>query len=93
LRRRGSSFDDRVVDELEASRRLQDGFVFDPGDPLRNLRTLTEARAALTAFEPFLVREARRGAASWDEIGQALGVSRQGAHRRHARAVNAVRRP
>lgn len=76
----------------EAVRRLRHGFVFAADDALGNLRLLTEAREALDAFEPFLVREARRSVATWDAIGEALGVSRQAAHRRHAAHVNATRR-
>jgi hypothetical protein len=89
---RAAAAHDPLVNVDEAARRLQEGFVFEPDDALANLRTLTEARAALAAFEPFLVREARRAVATWEAIGAALGVSRQAAHRRHASHVNEVRR-
>ena len=38
-------------------------------------------------YERELVIDARREGASWDEIGAALGVPRQTAHRRHAGAA------
>lgn len=78
--------------DLEAAERLRQGFVFDANDPLGSLRELTIAREALGAFERFLVRQARRDAATWDAIGAALRVSRQAAHRRHTAHVNEMRR-
>lgn len=56
--------------------------------PLDALQDLTDLRAAFDRLERLLVAEARRGKWTWEEIGGALGVSRQAAHRRHARAVN-----
>ena len=78
--------------DLEAAERLSRGFVFEADDPLGSLRELREAQRALAAFECFLVREARRKMRTWEAIGEALGVSRQAAHRRHARRVNDVSR-
>jgi hypothetical protein len=78
--------------DLEAAERLRRGFVFEQDDPLGSLRELADARRALATFEGFLVRRARREAATWDDIGAALGITRQAAHRRHASRVNEVRR-
>jgi predicted ArsR family transcriptional regulator len=55
--------------------------------PLDALRTVAETRTTLTRLEVLLVGEARRSYASWEEIGSALGISRQ-AHRRHCSSVN-----
>ena len=51
--------------------------------PLVALETLTATRATLDRLERVVVGEARRRYASWEEIGRALGISRQAAHRRH----------
>jgi hypothetical protein len=56
--------------------------------PLDALRTVAETRTTLTRLEVLLVGEARRSYASWEEIGSALGISRQAAHRRHGSSVN-----
>jgi hypothetical protein len=51
--------------------------------PLRGLREITALRAALQDVERGLVLDARRTGASWEEIGDALGLSRQAVHARH----------
>jgi len=56
--------------------------------PLDALLIIAETRATLTRLETLLVGEARRTHASWAEIGSALGISRQAAHRRHGSSVN-----
>jgi hypothetical protein len=55
--------------------------------PLVALETLTATRATLDRVERLVVAEARRRRASWEEVGCALGISRQAAHRRHRRFV------
>ena len=52
--------------------------------PLAALETLRELRLTLDRVERLLVHRARLSIATWEEIGGALGVSRQAAHRRHA---------
>jgi hypothetical protein len=51
--------------------------------PLRGLRELTEVRQTLDRLERELVTAARRNSSTWEEIGGALGISRQAAHARH----------
>ena len=51
--------------------------------PLQGLRELTELRRTLALVERELVAAARRNWSSWEEIGGALGISRQAAHARH----------
>lgn len=45
------------------------------------LRVLDKTRTELQAHERVLVSEARRDGASWSEIGEALHMSKQSAHR------------
>jgi hypothetical protein len=51
--------------------------------PLRGLREVTELRRTLDCLERELVTAARRNRSTWEEIGGALGISRQAAHARH----------
>lgn len=51
----------------------------------RSQKLITQAAAALAAADAKLrdrVAEARANGVTWDEIGDALGVSRQAAHRK-----------
>lgn len=50
--------------------------------PLGLLRLLEPIRIGLRAYERQLVAQARSDGASWQEVGDALGVPRQTAHRR-----------
>jgi hypothetical protein len=51
--------------------------------PLQGLREVTELRRTLGRVERELVAAARHNWSSWEEIGAALGISRQAAHARH----------
>ena len=51
----------------------------------RSQHLIAQAASALVAAEEKLharVHEARKNGVTWDEIGEALGVTRQSAHRR-----------
>lgn len=50
-----------------------------PADPLDALRELTRSEAELDDMRHQQVAAARDAGASWDQIGDALGVSRQSA--------------
>lgn len=52
-------------------------------DPAAQLEALCELRRELDAIESELAAEAIRAGMSWREIGAAIGVSKQAAHRRH----------
>jgi DNA-directed RNA polymerase specialized sigma24 family protein len=60
------------------------------------LRALVNLRPALRRLEEELVVRARLDGLTWDEIADALGMSRQGAMRRHRhatwKAIRAARR-
>ncbi len=59
----------------------------DGGDPLEGLRALELRRRELFDLERRLVMRARIGGASWRQIGAAIGVSGQAAHKKHRRDV------
>ncbi len=54
----------------------------DPAEGLRAVRALRELAERLEALQ---VDNARRRGWSWQEIAAQLGVSRQAAHKKHAR--------
>ena len=57
---------------------------------LDELRRLHDQRTSLERHEIELVCRARSNDATWAEIGQALGMSRQTAHRRYAHIVSEI---
>ena len=57
-------------------------------DPAGQLEALCELRRELDAIESELAAEAIRAGMSWREIGAAIGVSKQAAHRRHRESVS-----
>jgi hypothetical protein len=52
-------------------------------DPAVGLRAVASLRALLERLESLHVRNARARGWSWQEIGTALGVSKQAVHRKH----------
>src|ERR1700722_4137642 len=56
-------------------------------DPTERLRALAQLRRDLDALETELAADALRAGHTWREIGAALGVSKQAAHRRHSHGV------
>jgi Clp amino terminal domain, pathogenicity island component len=61
-------------------------------DPVRRLAALSELRRELDALESELAAQAIGAGMSWREVGDAIGVSKQAAHRRHRDGVANVRR-
>jgi len=57
-------------------------------DPTAQLEALCELRRELDSIESELAAEAIRAGMSWREIGAAIGVSKQAAHRRHRDSVS-----
>ncbi|WP_326690532.1 MULTISPECIES: hypothetical protein [unclassified Streptomyces] len=55
------------------------------GDPAVGLRAVAALRRLAERLEALQVDSARRRGWSWDEIGAALGVSRQAVHKKHAK--------
>jgi hypothetical protein len=59
------------------------GVLSNVGDSdLERLRACEEIHGRLRTFERQLVAHARDGGATWDEIAQALEISKQAAHQR-----------
>lgn len=54
-------------------------------DPRVGLRAVAALRRLLERLEAVQVRSARHQGWSWQEIADALGVSRQAAHKKHGR--------
>ncbi|MER7410536.1 MULTISPECIES: hypothetical protein [Streptomyces] len=54
-------------------------------DPRVGLRAVAALRRLTERLEALQVDSARRQGWSWDEIGAALGVSRQAVHKKHAK--------
>ncbi|MET8681068.1 hypothetical protein ABZW18_26675 [Streptomyces sp. NPDC004647] len=54
-------------------------------DPHVGLRAVAALRRLVERLEALQVDSARRQGWSWEEIGAALGVSRQAVHKKHAR--------
>lgn len=53
-------------------------------DPAVGLRAVLALRRLLESLEVLQVDNARRRGWSWQEIAEALGVSRQAVHKKHA---------
>jgi ATP-dependent Clp protease ATP-binding subunit ClpA len=56
-------------------------------EPRERLKALTCLRRELNSIETELAADALRAGHTWREIGAALGVSKQAAHRRHSHGV------
>ncbi|HKF88050.1 MAG TPA: helix-turn-helix domain-containing protein [Propionibacteriaceae bacterium] len=54
-------------------------------DPRMGLRAVAALRQLVERLEALQVDNARRCGWSWEQIGQALGVSKQAVHRKHGR--------
>src|SRR5439155_18589378 len=54
-------------------------------DPHVRLRAICALRGELEELEADAVRGAIKGGSSWSQVAEALGISKQSAHRRHAK--------
>lgn len=61
-----------------------------PADPLEALRELSRADVELEALRRERVDAARRQGATWDQIGESLGMSRQSAWEYYTRETRRV---
>ncbi|HWF73859.1 MAG TPA: Clp protease N-terminal domain-containing protein [Solirubrobacteraceae bacterium] len=61
-------------------------------DPTERLQALAQLRRDLDSLETELAADALRAGRTWREIGAALGVSKQAAHRRHSHGVTLLDR-
>ncbi|MBX6355146.1 MAG: helix-turn-helix domain-containing protein [Micromonosporaceae bacterium] len=56
----------------------------DPADPETGLRAVAALRKLVDQLEALQVRNARQRGWSWQAIADALGVTRQAVHQKHA---------
>lgn len=61
-----------------------------PGEPLQALRELSRAGTELEALLRDRVAQARSQGATWEEIGESLGMSRQSAWEYYTRDVRQI---
>jgi hypothetical protein len=78
-----------TIDEAEDVAKLA-GSVDSP-DPVVGLRAVASLRTLVERLEALHVRNARERGWSWEQIGAALGVSKQAVHRKHAASKKLVR--
>ena len=60
-------------------------------DPAIGLAAVASLRILLESLEELQVENARKLGWSWEEVGQALGVSKQAVHRKHRRLGRGMR--
>ncbi|UBH05346.1 hypothetical protein K8P10_000857 [Leucobacter sp. Psy1] len=60
----------------------------DTSDPHAGLRAISSLRALTDALELRQVEAGLRAGMTWQQIADALGVTRQAAHKKHARRVD-----
>jgi DNA-directed RNA polymerase specialized sigma24 family protein len=61
------------------------------GDPATGLRAVAALRRLLDSLERIQVDNARGNGWSWREIAEALGVTKQAVHLKHAKRFRSVR--
>jgi transcriptional regulator with GAF, ATPase, and Fis domain len=59
----------------------------DPPDPADGLAAVVELRRLADHIENAAVERALRDGWSWSEVAEALGVTRQAVHKKHARRL------
>src|SRR3954449_1785474 len=71
------------VDAMSAQDAMKLAESVDSTDPAVGLRAVASLRTLVERLEALHVRQARAQGWSWQEIGGALGVSKQAVHRKH----------
>jgi hypothetical protein len=74
-----STYVDRVTEAVDAAAAATSQ------DPGVGLRAVASLRHLVERLEALQVGNARQCGWSWEEIGQALGVSKQAVHKKHGR--------
>ena len=65
----------------------------DAPEPQERLQAITALREELDELEAEAVRDAISAGQSWSQVAEALGISKQSAHRRHAKKLDEPARP
>jgi len=60
----------------------------DTSDPLRGLRAVSSLRVLVESYELRQVEAALRAGMSWQEVADALGVTRQAVHKKYAKRID-----
>ena len=76
---RASTYVDRVTEAVDAAAAATNQ------DPGVGLRAVAASRQVVERLEALQVDSARRHGWSWEQIGVALGVSKQAVHKKHGR--------
>ncbi len=84
--------DDRMETADQGTEVNQLAEAVDSADPAVGLRAVASLRALVERLEALHVHNARARGWSWQEIGAALGVSKQAAHRKHGGRRGPLRR-
>ncbi len=64
------------------------GIAASTSDPRAGLRAIATLRSLVDTWELAQVEAGLRAGMSWQEVADALGVSRQAAHKKHARRID-----
>lgn len=65
----------------------------DPLDPVDGLAAVVALRRLADRLEDAYVEHALREGLTWSQVAEALGVTRQAVHKKHARRLNAAAEP
>ncbi|MFC8190490.1 hypothetical protein ACFUMH_02370 [Cellulomonas sp. NPDC057328] len=60
----------------------------DTSDPLTGLRAVSSLRVLVESYELRQVEAALRAGMSWQEVADALGVTRQAVHKKYAKRID-----
>jgi hypothetical protein len=74
------------VDNMESTQIA--AIAADTSDPRAGLRAVSSLRVLADSLELQQVEAALRTQMSWQEIAEALGVTRQAAHKKHAKRID-----
>lgn len=60
----------------------------DTSDPVRGLRAVSSLRVLVESYELAQVEAALRAGLSWQDVADALGITRQAVHKKYAKRID-----